>query len=92
MSTGIYRGGKCIGPRDNWSQKIFGVARKYFGRGDYHSLAGSLLFMWQIRDTYTDTSATQLNHMPWQFIDLCFMHKCIVLWSLTEFETGIKER
>ena len=23
-------GGKCIGPRDHWSQKIFGVARKYF--------------------------------------------------------------
>ena len=33
-------------------------------RGDYHSLAGSLLFMSQIRDTHTDTSATQLNHMP----------------------------
>ena len=28
-----------IGPR-----KFFGVARKYFGRGDYHSLAGSLFY------------------------------------------------
>ena len=26
----IDRGGECIGPRDHWSQKIFGVARKYF--------------------------------------------------------------
>ena len=23
------RGGKCIGPQDHWSQKTFGVARKY---------------------------------------------------------------
>ena len=33
-------------------------------RGDYHSLAGSLLFMRQMRDIYTGTSATQLDHMP----------------------------
>ena len=27
--TAYSRGGKCIGPRDQWPQKIFGVARKY---------------------------------------------------------------
>ena len=26
----LARGGKCIGPRDHWAQKILGVARKYF--------------------------------------------------------------